>query len=291
MLGWRVIPRVGIGRFTVSPHGLGIAFGYFVGAWVMARRARARGYPEEHTWNAAAWGVVGAIIGARVAYVGGHFREFASPVEMLQIYKGGISLVGGLLGAFTVVWLYTRSRKISFFELVDLGAPGLGIGIALGRIGDLVIGDHLGKPTSGWWGWTYKGGELISMPPCTTPAGSPVYPSPDGCIRGGMVVHQTALYDMAWSWIIFAILIYLARKDRPRGFMFFTWSALYATGRIFTDFTRVDKHWLGLGLTGSQITSILVLAISLYFLIRHRGIPSKEVVLEGVETVPAAPDD
>lgn len=270
MLGWRVIPRVGFGDFGVSPHGLGIAFGVFIGAWIMARRARRIGYSEDDTWNGAAVGVVGAILGARIAYVGGHASEFASPTEWLKIWTGGISLVGGLLGAFIAVAIFTKVKRISFFELVDLGAPGLGIGIALGRIGDLLIGDHLGKQTSGWWGWRYVGGELISPPRCT-------YNTFDGCIHPGMVVHQTALYDMAWSLVIFAILLLLGRKSRNKGFLFLSWAGLYAMGRIATDFARVDKHWFGLSLTGSQLTSIGVLAVVAFLLIRYRGIPPKEV--------------
>jgi len=77
MIGWKVIPRIGIGPVQFSPHGVGIAFGCFVGAWLMARRARARGFDENHAWNTAAWGVVGAIIGARLAYVIGQIRQNA----------------------------------------------------------------------------------------------------------------------------------------------------------------------------------------------------------------------
>lgn len=273
MFGWEVIPRIGFGDFAVSPHGVMIAVGVFVGAWVMARRARRLGYSEDHVYNGVTWGVVGAILGARVAYVAGHLDQFASPLDWLKIWEGGISLVGGLLGAFSLVLAYTRRNGISFFELVDLGAPGLGIGIAVGRIGDLMIGDHLGKETSGWWGWEYQGGELISMPPCVTPDGQTVYSTPDGCIEVGTILHQTALYDLVWSLVIFGILIYLGRKPRGRGFLFLTWAALYASGRVATDFLRVDKTWLGLDLTGSQITSIIVLAVCAYLLVRFRGAP------------------
>ncbi len=280
MLGWRVVPGIDLGPLTISPHGLGIALGYFVGAWLMARRARRAGFDENHAWNGAAWGVIGAIIGARVAYVVGHLDVFESPLEWLKIWEGGISLIGGLLGGMLAVALYLRRNQLSFLQLGDLGAPGLALGIAVGRSGDLIIGDHLGKPTSGWWGWVYKGGELISPPPCITPEGQPVYPSADGCIQPGMAVHQTALYDAIWSLIIFTILIWLARPGAPwarrRGSLLLTWASLYALGRIVTDFLRVDKTWL-FGLTGSQITSVLALAFCGYLLLRYRGGPSQEL--------------
>lgn len=266
MLGWRVIPRIGF----LSPHGIGIALGYFVGSVVLARRARKRGFDEEHAWNAALWGMVGAIVGARVAYVAGHADQFPNFIEIFQVWKGGISLVGGLIGGIGAGYLYVRWKRLSFLELMDLAAPGLGIGIVFGRIGDLMIGDHLGRQTNGFWGWRYEGGELISPPPCRTPDGAPVYSSPSGCIEPGIVVHQTALYDMFWSLIIFGVLLYLGRRPRPRGFMFFTWGFLYSIGRVVTDFLRVDKTWLGLGLTGSQLTSILFLVFTIVMLMRSR---------------------
>jgi phosphatidylglycerol---prolipoprotein diacylglyceryl transferase len=263
MLGWRVIPRIGIGRFTISPHGLGIAVGYFVGTLLMLRRVRKRGLNEDDAWNAAAIAVIGAIVGARAAYILGHHSDFTSPIQWLQVYKGGISLFGGFIGGFGAAALYLRKKTMSFIELADMGAPGIALGTAIGRIGDLMIGDHLGKQTSGWWGWRYKGGELISFPRC-------VYNTPDKCIRPGMVVHQTALYDLLWSLMIFGILIYLEKKPRRIGFLITIWAALYTSGRILTDFTRVDEHWFGTGLTGSQLTAAVVLLACLVSLVKNR---------------------
>jgi phosphatidylglycerol:prolipoprotein diacylglycerol transferase len=280
LLGWEVIPRIGFGNFTVSPHGLGIALGYFAGTMLLARRARKRGFSEDHAWNAAALSVVGAILGARIAYVIGHFSEFNSPLEWLQIYKGGISLIGGLLGGFLAAFIYVRKQKLDFFELTDLGAPGIALGIAIGRIGDLVIGDHLGKATTGWWGWEFKGGELISPPRC-------IYPTGDGCIVPGLVVHQTALYDMIWSLAIFGLLLVLEKKPRPKGFLTLTWASLYAAGRIATDFTRVDKDWFGLGLTGSQLTSIAALGVCSYFLFRQRQLQPAAAGVPAASAPPA----
>ena len=279
MLGWEVIPRIPLGNLSVSPHGVGIAVGYFIGATLMARRARKNGFDEDHAWNAAVVGILGAIVGARVAYVIGHSNQFNEPIEYLQIYKGGISLMGGLIGGFLAAWLYCRAKKLDFVRLADMGAAGLAIGTAIGRIGDLVIGDHLGRTTDGFWGWEYQGGELISAPPCDTS----VYPSADGCIEPGMVVHQTALYDSIWALIIFLVILRLERQPRPKGFLVLTWAAMYSVGRILTDLTRVDKTWFGTGLTGSQLTAIAVLLLSLIFLSRLRRKPKVPAVAAGVD--------
>ncbi|MGH2706167.1 MAG: prolipoprotein diacylglyceryl transferase [Actinomycetota bacterium] len=272
MLGWKVIPRIGVGPLKVSPHGIGIALGYLAGARLFARRTRAAGLDENDAWNIAAYGVVGAIIGARAAYVLGHASEFSTPAEWLKIWEGGLSLIGGLLGGILAGWIYIRRHRLDFFQVADLGAPGLALGVFLGRSGDLAIGDHLGKPTAGWWGWTYRGGELISPPPCLTAAGRPVYPTIDGCIAPGITVHQTAIYDALWSLAILGLLILLERTPRRRGFLFLSWAGLYAAGRIVTDFLRVDKRWI-LNLTGSQITAVVAVLVCGFLLVRLRGAP------------------
>jgi phosphatidylglycerol:prolipoprotein diacylglycerol transferase len=289
MLGWKVIPRIGFGDFSLSPHGLGTAVGFFVGTWVTARRARSRGLDEDQIWSLAAWAVIGAILGARIAYVVGHIDEFTAPIEWFQIWRGGLSQFGGLLGGFGTGFLYARRKRLNFFELADLAAVGLALGLAVGRIGDLVIGDHLGKPTSGWWGWTYEGGELISPPPCLTPEGDPVYPSVSGCIEPGMTVHQSALYDGLWSLAVFGVLLLLDRRSRRRGFLFLSWASLHALGRIATDFVRVDKTWFGLGLTGTQLASIAVVSICAFLLLRYRGAPLRAAVASETHAVPARP--
>lgn len=271
LIGWKVIGRIG----PVSLHGVGIMFGYLAGTILWVRRARKRGFDEDKVWTAASWAVVGAILGARVAYVVGHFGDFASPAEWVRIWEGGISLVGGMMGGWLASYLYSKRAGINFFDLADLAAPGLALGVALGRSGDLAIGDHLGKETSGWWAWQYQGGELISPPPCLTPQGDFVYSTIDGCIEPGILVHQTALYDAIWSLVILGILLILDRSPRRRGFLALAWASLYSLGRIGTDFLRVDKTWLGLGLTGSQIASILVFALCVYLIVRYGGVPSK----------------
>src|SRR5260370_32220360 len=108
MIGWEGRPRNGLGPVEVSAAGVGIALGCFVGAWLMARRARARGFDENHAWNTAAWGVVGAIIGAPVAYVIGHLDSYSSPVQWLQIWKGGSSLIRGLIAGVILAASYFR---------------------------------------------------------------------------------------------------------------------------------------------------------------------------------------
>ena len=109
------------------------------------------------------------MVGARVAYVIAHVSEFESPLEWVQIWKGGISLLGGIAGATiaNAVNIKRRTYRFRFFQIADAIVPGLALGISVGRIGDLIIGDHLGKPTSWLLAWTYEGGTLAPPFSCT----------------------------------------------------------------------------------------------------------------------------
>ncbi len=161
---WEIIPRIHLGPLDISPHGIGIAVGYLLGAQLMVRRRRKFGGPEEtDIWNALFWALLGAMVGARVGYVIGHFSEVTGDgsglLGIFEVWKGGISLLGGITGAVVFALPYMRKAKMGFWRTMDLVAPGLALGIVIGRIGDLMIGDHLGDPTDLPFGWRCLGAD------------------------------------------------------------------------------------------------------------------------------------
>jgi phosphatidylglycerol---prolipoprotein diacylglyceryl transferase len=278
-LAWEIVPRLHFGPVTVSPHGLGIAVGFLIGAQLMARRARARGGPSDtDIWNTVFWCLIGSMIGARLAYVVGHFSEVTNSgkdlLGVFKVWEGGISLLGGIAGGILAGLPYARRHRLGFWRMTDLAAPGLALGIAVGRIGDLVIGDHLGKPTSFALGWRCLG-ESGGIAPQSAAAYKAVVaagsPPSLGCFD--VVVHQTALYDFVSTWILFAVLIWLGGRSVRRGTLALVFGLWYGTVRVITDFLRVDKRYFGL--TGSQITALAVALICLYMLARYRGAPPR----------------
>ncbi len=75
-LAWTILPRINIGPLAISPHGIGIAVGFLLGAQLMVRRARRFGGPDENDiWNCLFWALLGSMVGARVGYVLGHFSQ------------------------------------------------------------------------------------------------------------------------------------------------------------------------------------------------------------------------
>jgi prolipoprotein diacylglyceryl transferase len=292
-----VIDRIHFfGRFAISPHGIGIALGYLMGSWWVLREGPKRGVRAEHLSSMLFWALVGVIVGARFFYVVGHYSEFESFTDMLKIYNGGISLLGGIAGGIIFAYPIIRKHRYRFLQVMDSTAIGFAFGIFVGRIGDLVIGDHLGKPTSMPWAFAYRGGNLsgfgCSADRCTetllkgtqqlvmTRGGARLV-GVDGTLATGAGVHQTALYDFVWTFALFLFLfLVVSRKPRREGVTILFFAIAYGLMRDLTDFLRVDKRFFGL--TGSQWTSAVVAAISALVLLkwaieaRSRGAPTSD---------------
>jgi phosphatidylglycerol---prolipoprotein diacylglyceryl transferase len=276
-IGWPVLDRFRFGsRFAISPHGVFIAIGFMMGVWLLGRIGPERGIPTEEVNAIGFWALIGAIIGARFFYVIAHLSEFNSFVDTLKIYNGGISLLGGIAGAVLINVPRLRRHGYRFFKAADCVAPALAFGIAIGRIGDLIIGDHLGKPTSWWLAWTYHGGNLAPPWVCTngvcqatlqdgslevvTRTGAKLLDTHGHLVAQGVGVHQTALYDMILAWALFALLWTMQKRPRREGILTLTFGLWYGLERILEDSLRIDKRFGPF--TGSQWTALAVVIVS-----------------------------
>jgi len=255
-IGWKLVDKIG----PFSPHGLGIAIGYVAGGSLGAARAeRLYAIKKDHIWNALMWAVVGVIIGSRLFYVAGHLGDYFPDdiLGIVRIWEGGIVFYGGAIGGIIAGVPYLRRHGIPFWHAMDSIAPGFPLGLLIGRIGDLVIGDHLGGPTSFFLGYRYDGGAL--PPGCAVPGD----PSPTvSCPAIGGVVHQTALYDWLNVLIVFPVVLWAGRKRRPDGSLFMFMASWYALGRLVSDFARPATTYGGL--RGTQWVSVAIIAYGLY---------------------------
>lgn len=271
-LSWKVVTGFHLGPFMIRPHGLLIAVGFLAGARLMQRYSRPRGIPDDVLWRILGWALAGGLVGMRVAWVLGHWRDLDSVWAAFAIWNGGMSLLGGLIGAVLVGGFVARRERLAVLPLLDMAAPGIALGIAIGRVSDLIIGDHLGKPTTLPWGFRYVGGvePLAGMPPI------------------GTVVHPVALYDLVLTTLLLFVLIRFLRSPRATGSAIALFTLWYAGGRILTDFLRTDPRRL-LGLTGSQLTAIAAVAAVALFLWRRSRRQPRESPLDD-RPVPEAED-
>jgi phosphatidylglycerol:prolipoprotein diacylglycerol transferase len=146
---------------------------------------------------------------------------------------------------------------------MDAAAPGMALGILIGRIGDLIVADHLGKETKFFLGYKCPALSVDTASPCN---GHGV-----GLNVPGMVVHQTALYDFILVIVLLAGLLWLRRTPRYDGFLLMVFGVWYGGQRILEDFLREDVRHLGL--TGSQWTAVATILVCLFGLAFVRRTP------------------
>lgn len=270
-ISYQPLVRIHLGPLAISPHGIFTALGFIIGAKLLLRDTRTKGIDDEAVYSMLTRAGIGALVGARVVYVLNHLSNFESPVEWFKVWEGGISLLGGIAGALLAAAPEARRRGIGFFRIVDLAAPWLPLGIAIGRIGDLIIADHLGGVTDLAFG--FRCPDVVDV---GRTVGSPC--------PAGEVVHLTAAYDLVIALAVCAVLFVLRGRLLRLGERTLLLGILYGSGRFVFDFLREDTRRFGL--TGSQWTALAVVIVGSVLLLRRRR---SELPAERV-TDPVNPD-
>ena len=251
LISYDPIVKIHLGPLSISPHGIGIAVGFLAGARLLLPETRRRAIPDDQVYALLTRAAIGAVVGARAAYVVNHLHEYSNPLEWFEVWHGGISLLGGIIGAIAFAYPLMRRYRLRVLSVMDAAAPGLALGILIGRLGDLIVGDHLGKPTEFFAGFKCTGADTAS--PCVAAVGHGV--------------HMPALYDLISVSLLLPVLLLLRRRPRPEGFLIAVFVAWYSVGRIVEDFFRIDVTH-GTGLTGSQWTSVAAIVICLGWIVR-----------------------
>jgi phosphatidylglycerol---prolipoprotein diacylglyceryl transferase len=245
------------GPFTLTWHGLFTAVGIIGGVSLSVWLAKKDGIPAEIGQEIALVGVPCAIVGARLFFVFEHWDRFGQdPVTIVtKITEGGITLYGGLIGGVLGGLVYSIWHKWPIGIGLDAAAPGMVLGQGLGRIGDLINGEHHATGTDLPWGFRYT--------------------NPNTLGELGKAVHPTAGgYELVGDFVICAFLVFVARRYvRTPGWVFCIYIALYAVMRYALSFTRVDEQEL-FKIPVPQIVSGLLLAVAVVaagILFRHPG--------------------
>jgi phosphatidylglycerol:prolipoprotein diacylglycerol transferase len=270
----------------VSPHGIGSAGGFLVGAGILLREVRRRGDLDENVvTRALTWAAVGAIVGARLDYLVSHWGDFHSFYDAIALWQGGLAMFGGFIGGVLAALPILVKNRVHLPRFLDAAAPGFAVGVVVGRIGDLIIWDHLGDVAHGWtkaFGLTIKQGYHLAPGFDPSPAERlPVGQTCDAMAKipkfyAGCTYHQPALYDFLGALVLLGVLLLIRRRARARaGVAILVWGAWYGTQRLTIDFTRSIDERFG-GLTGTQwLAAVLavVCAVTLVVVrVRGRGL-------------------
>jgi len=246
---------VKIGPLELHSYGFLLAVSFFCGIALAARRAPRRGLAPEAVYDTALVIVFAAILGARLMYVVFHHAEMHSFVDVIAVWRGGLTMYGGVLAAMAAAWLYVRRRDLPFLRLADVIAPSLGLGLMLTRIGCFLNGCCYGKPTDAAWGVVFPGATF------------------GGTLFGDAPLHPTQLYSSLEGLVVLLALLLYDRRPRRDGQVFALYLVLAGVGRFGIDFFRYYEAnvYVAGPLTVNQIISVGSLLIGLLLFLASRG--------------------
>ena len=261
------------GGFVLSWHGLFSFAGVAMAVFLAGRWAPARGVSPDDVYSIAVWAILGGIIGARIVHVADNLATYqADPIRVFAIWTGGIGLWGGILGGFLGGAAYALIRKHPVGIIADIVAPAMLISQTIGRIGDIVNGEHCARA------WDFALAFIWSNDASDA----------RGCANGiGASVQPVIAYEMVWNMLALVLIWKLRNRLRPDGMLFALYLALYALGRFGISFFREDPIW-AFGMQEAHYIALLVLAITVPLLIakaRPRPAEEAEAILDGAETV------
>jgi len=243
MLPFISLETISLGPITLQVWGLLVALGIGAGALVSERVAKSYGLPLSAFWHLVLWIMIGAFVGARLFFVALYAPTyfFSHPLEILVIWQGGWSMMGGYLGALAAgVWVFYR-KHLSFFSWADVLVYGLPLGIGIGRIGCFLIHDHPGTPTNFFLGILYA----------------------DGIIR-----HDHGLYLSLIGFATFFLFWIMKKYPRRVGDYLVVFLAIEGASRFFLDFLRAaDIRYFGL--TPAQYLGVLFIVLAVWLLARR----------------------
>ena len=252
----------------LSWHGFFSVIGVIAAIYMVIKQSRKDGIEDDVIFNVASWGVIGGIIGARLVHIADHIDYYIdNPTNFLYIWRGGIGLWGGILGGLFAGVAYAKYLQLDnslIGRLMDFAAPALLAAQAIGRIGDIINGEHCSKATDFFFGWYFTNPSSPGMSCITNSEGWSNGNFPIGTDKL-TAVHPAALYEFIWDIIGLVILVLFRNKFKPNGSLFFIYLAWYSLGRFLIQWVRLDRVYFW-GLQEAHFIAIVCFLFSVAFL-------------------------
>jgi phosphatidylglycerol:prolipoprotein diacylglycerol transferase len=249
---------IDLGPIQVHWYGLIIGFGVLLGLIIALRESERRGLDKEIFTDLILFAVPIAIISARIYYVIFQWEYYSqNPGDIIKIWNGGIAIHGALIGSVLTAIVFAKVKKVSFWKLVDIAAPSLLLGQAIGRWGNFMNQEaHGGEVTRSFL-------ENMHLPEFII----------NQMYINGTYYHPTFLYESIWNILGVIILLSLRKVNLRRGELFLTYVIWYSIGRYFIEGLRTDSLMLTESLRIAQVISmvLVVVAIALVVYRRVRG--------------------
>ena len=244
-----MLPEIcSLGPLTLHSYGLAIALGVFLAVFFMTRAAGRFGFPPvEKVFDLVFVVVFFGFLGARILYILQEWRWYQGhPLEIFQIWKGGLVYYGGMMASFLALFICLRRNRLPFLATTDFAISYVPLVHAFGRIGCFLNGCCFGKASTLPWAVLFPG--FVTR------------------------LHPVQLYEAVFNLALFGFLArHYARRNFP-GEVISLYLIFYSAGRFFLEFFRGDQTKIFLSLSLPQVMSFIFAGagILLYGICRSR---------------------
>jgi phosphatidylglycerol---prolipoprotein diacylglyceryl transferase len=255
-----------IGPLTIHFYGIVIMLGVVAATYLARREANRRGQNGELVWDMLVWMLIAGIVGARLWHIltpspsleaqgVTTYYYLTHPLDAIAIWNGGLGIAGAVAGGAIALYFFGRRHNLPFLIWLDILAPALALGQAIGRWGNFFNQELYGAPTSLPW--------AIYIDPQHRLAG----------FENQAYYHPTFLYESIWNLANMALLLWLSRRSKDRlksGDVFLVYLITYPLGRFLLEFLRLDSSQLA-GINANQALMLVVMVAAILILAwRHR---------------------
>ena len=255
-----------IGPLFVHFYGIVIMIGVLVGSWLAQQEANRRGQDGRQIWDLLIWILIFGIVGARLWHILTPspslidlgittWYYFTHPLDAVAIWKGGLGIPGAVIGGIIALWFYTRRHKLPFLLWLDILAPSVALGQAIGRWGNFFNQELYGAPTQLPWA-------IFIDPQHRLPG-----------FENQAMYHPLFLYESLWNLANVVVLLWVGRKFAYKlstGDIFLSYLVTYPFCRFMLEFLRLDSSQLG-GINANQTFMLVVMIIAVAVLLwKHR---------------------
>ena len=232
-------------------YGIIISLGVLIGIYLAMREAKRLELDPEIIIDFCLLAIPLAIIGARIYYVVFQWDAYKdNPIDAIKIWEGGLAIFGAVIGGVIAALIFTRWRKLDFWLLVDIVAPSLILGQALGRWGNFFNQEAYGYAiTNPAWQW---------------------FPAAVFIEKNQQWHMATFFYESLWNFIVFLFLIFYRKRKKRKGEVFLLYLILYSCGRIVIEGLRTDSLYWGPFRVSQLLSGILIVLGTAMFFVRRK---------------------
>lgn len=244
--------------FQIALYGVIIGIGVISGVLMAAYVSKKDGMNPDMVWDVAIYEIIFSIIGARVYYVVFEWDMYKNNlIGIFNLRNGGLAIYGAVIAAFLTMFIYTRVKKQSFLQLVDVCVPGLVLGQAIGRWGNFTNREVFGGYTD----------NLLAMRlPINAVRSRDITEGVAAHIIDGtnfIQVHPTFLYECLWNLALLCLMLIYQKHKKFRGEIWLLYLGGYGLGRFWIEGIRTDQLYLtGTTIPVSQLVAVVCVAVA-----------------------------